>query len=248
MIKAILIDDEPSSRELLTNMLTNFIKDVEVIGEAVDVPSGIELIKTKEPELVFLDIEMPGGNGFSILNAFQEFPFKVIFVTSYNQYAIEAIRYAALDFILKPIDLEELETAVKRYQSLQINQNLNLNFLTNTQLNPPSVYDRIVVPGTKENSVLHFKDIVSIQAQGAYVFFYLENNEKRMSTYPLSHYEELLPDKQFFRIHKSYIINGAKVVHIDTGRGGKVHLRDGSSLDIAMRRKTAFVRWCNSPQ
>ena len=248
MIKAVIIDDELSSRELLTNMLTNFIKDVEVIGEAVDVSSGIELIKIKKPELVFLDIEMPGGNGFSILNAFREFPFKVIFVTSYNQYAIEAIRYAALDFILKPIDLKELESALKRYQSFQMNQNLNLNFLADTQSNPSSDYDKIVVPGAKENTVLYFKDIVSIQAQGAYVFFYLENNEKRMSTYPLSHYEELLPATQFFRIHKSYIINGSKVVHIDTGRGGKAHLRDGSSLDIAMRRKTAFLRWCNPSQ
>ncbi len=241
MIKAVIIDDEQHSRNLINNMLSNFIDGVELIGEAKDVPSGIQLIKEKTPDLVFLDIEMPGGDGFSILNAFEELNFKVIFITGYDQYAIKAIKYAALDYLLKPIGLNELELAIKKYKQLGVDQKSSINFLHSKYQDRSKLLDEIILPGHADYAVISINQILRIESRRNHVVFYLENSIARVSTQPLSLYEDILPPNLFFRIHKSYIVNCAKVRNVETGRGGKVFLVDGTSLSIATRRKKAFI-------
>lgn len=243
MIKAIIIDDEPNSRELLSNMLEHYIKNIQVIGEAIDVNSGIELIQKNRPDVVFLDIEMPGGDGFSILDAVSPIDFKVIFITGYEQYAIKAIKYAALDYLLKPVDLQELEVAIQRIST--INESDQLNFFKETFQNKKQDFERLILPGHKKHTVVDFKQIIKIEASGNYVIFHLENKEQRIATHSLSYYESLLPSNLFFRIHKSYIINCQKVKSYEDGRAGKVFLSDGSKLDVAARRKANFKKLLN---
>ncbi|MEM9916643.1 MAG: LytTR family DNA-binding domain-containing protein [Bacteroidota bacterium] len=244
MIKTVIIDDEPNSRELLANMLELQRQKIELLGTANDVPSGIELIRTTRPELVFLDIEMPGGDGFEVLNAFKEIFFKVIIVTGYDQYAIKAIKYAAMDYLLKPIDLEELDLAIVKFEASKgKNETNNVHFLkSNYTRGAKEEMSQIVLPGHKKYAVVQLDEIIKIEAQGNYAIFYLENQETHIVTHSLSYYEELLPSNLFFRIHKSYIINCMKVESYEPGRAGQVFLIDGTALSIAARRKVAFKK------
>ncbi len=240
MIKALIIDDERHSRNLLTKMLTDFCEGVEVVGEAHDVPSGIALLKAQQADVILLDIEMPGGDGFDILNAVDYSHFNVIFITGYDQYAIKAIKYAAMDYLLKPVDLEELQAAITKVKNYQSDTSGKLRFLHTNYKSRNEELRQIVLPGRDSYSVIELDKVIRIEAQGSYVMFHLENNKSHLVVNSLTHYEELLPQENFFRIHKSHLINIHKVERVDLGRRGKVRLNDGSELDIAARRKSTF--------
>ncbi len=246
MVKAVIIDDEINSRELLFNMLTNYCERVEIVGMAKDVRSGIEIIKQKKPQLVFLDIEMPGGNGFDILNALENINFKVVFVTGYDQYAIKAIKYAALDYILKPVDLHELKSAVEKAKSELLGQDDKIKFLQSAYNNPAKINNQIVISSYNNHSIINLNDILYFKAMDGYSVVFAENESKHIATYSLAYFEELLPSNQFFRIHKSYLINCKKVIGFDAGRGGNVSIQNTISLPIATRRKSLFVSFMNS--
>ena len=243
MIKAIIIEDEINSRELLQQMLTAYCKNVHLAGSAVDVPSGIELIKQVQPELVFLDVEIPGGTGFDILNAFENANFKVIFVTGYEHYAIKAIKYAAIDYILKPINLDELVEAVAKITIAPLSYQKNLAFLKDQIDKSPDELNQFILSGSKGHRVIKIENIIFVEAERTYVTFHMNDDQKYVAANPLNFYEDLLPDASFFRIHKSYIINCKKVVKLENGRGGPVHLNGGAVLPVAFRRKPAFVRF-----
>ncbi len=245
MIKAIVIDDEINSRELLHNMLTNHCENVEVLGMAKDVSSGIEIILQKNPQLVFLDIEMPGGNGFDILNALEDINFKVVFVTGYDQYAIKAIKYAALDYILKPVDLDELKSAVEKANSEILNQENKIRFLQENYNDSSRKLDQIIISTHNNHNIINLDDIVYLEAMDGYSIVFVEPDIKHISSHPLSYYEELLPINQFFRIHKSHLINCNKVTGFDAGRGGNVSLTNKVNLPIATRRKSLFTTFIN---
>jgi two-component system LytT family response regulator len=238
MIKAIIIEDEPNSRELLSNMLRNYCDNVEVLGEANDVASGISLIASKRPELVFMDIEMPGGTGFDILNKTTNIPYSVIFITGYDQYAIKAIKHAALDYLLKPIDLKAAQQ--------EPTASMQVRFLNNVFPKKEVPIEQIVLPGRNHYDILELDQIIYLEAQGNYVLFHMENNSPKLSSRSLSHYEQLLPPDLFFRIHKSYIVSLKKVIRYEKGRTGTLSMLDGNILDIAARRKSTFVQLMNN--
>lgn len=242
MIRAVIIEDEPNSRELLKNMVSNYCEHVEIVGEADDVPSGVAVINELKPSLVFLDIEMPGGDGFDVINQISNLDFAVIFVTGYNQYAIKAIKYAALDYLLKPIGLGELRAAIQKVQTMGPTPRRNIQFLQDNIDEKEEDISQIVIPGKQEHSVIEIDDILYLEAQGNYVRFHLDDGLNRLVSYPLNFYEQLLPKSIFFRIHKSHIINLAQVERYEGGRTGKVHLKNGHGLDIAARRKSAFIQ------
>jgi len=242
MIKAIIIDDERHSRNLLRKMLVDFCEGVIVIGEASDVRSGIELLQKEQADVIFLDIEMPDGDGFDILNAFDYLNLNVIFVTGYDQYAIKAIKYAALDYLLKPVDLEELQLAIHKFGEGRKEESKQLRFLHTYYKNRNEQLRQIVLPGRDSHIVVELENIIRIEAEGSYVMIYLENNKSHLVVNSLSYYEELLPSDHFFRIHKSHLINIYKVERYSPGRSGKVFLKDGSVLNIAIRRKPAFIQ------
>jgi len=243
MITAVIIEDEPNSAKLLSKMIKLYCPELTLIGRANDVATGIEIIKTKEPDLVFLDIEMPGGDGFSVLNAFEQIAFKVIFVTSHDQYAIKAIKYAALDYLMKPVNLDDLQIAVNRATQQVHMQTDNIRFLQQQLIKKKANIPKMVISSQAGHKIINIVDIVALEAEGNYTFFTLADGHKHLASYPLSHYEEVLPANIFFRIHKSYIVNCHKVIDIDPGRTGEVKLVQNISFGIAARRKRAFLEF-----
>ena len=242
MIKAIILEDEYNSRILLNQLLVEFCTDIEVVGTAENVRTGIELIQTQKPDLVFLDIEMPGGDGFDILKAFTPIPFKVIFVTGYDHFAIKAIKYAALDYLLKPVNIEELQAAVKKAHFSKSIDKTNLDSLEWNIKNNDHSEDQLVISSDQKHILFPLKEVLYLEALGGYVNFVLEGNRKHLSTQPLSYYEDLLPVNLFFRTHKSFIVNCQKVMSVSTGRGGIINLKEGHKIPIAFRRKTSFIQ------
>ena len=239
-----IIDDEPNSRELLKNMLNKYCPEVEVVGEGVDVKTGISVLQLEQPDIVFLDIEMPGGTGFNILNALDNQSFNLIFVTGYDKYAIKAIKYAALDYILKPVGLKELKMAVLKAQQNDLTLPHQIRYLE-SHLSQSKKFDTLILPDKQNHQVLNFDDIYHLDAEGNYSVFHLSDGKELISSYALSYYEKILTPPQFFRIHKSHIINMDKISKFAGGRTGSVLLQNGKKLDIAARRKAAFLQIMN---
>jgi len=186
---------------------------------------------------------MPGGTGFDILNAFDHPDFRVIFVTGYDHYAIKAIKYSALDYILKPIDLQELRLAVEKAKSNILNYQENIVFFKKQITQSSNEEPQLLISDSRVHKIIKIKEIIFVEAEGSYITFHLEGDQKCMTTNPLRSYEDLLPEHFFFRIHKSYIVNCQKVAQLDAGRGGHVHLKNGKTLPVAFRRKPAFSRF-----
>jgi len=242
MLKALIIEDEVRSRELLSQLVSNFCQGIQILGTADDVISGIQLIKEIKPDLVFLDIEMPGGDGFEVLKAFNPIPFKVIFVTGYEQYAIRAIRYAALDYLLKPVNIQELKAAVEKAKVQSDIQQTNLQSLEWNLQAVGRESARLAISNDKEHVLVDLDKILFIEAKGSYVYFMMERTIRQLASHSLSYYEDLLPANQFFRTHHSYIVNCQKVVSVSSGRGGEILLQGGATIPVAFRRKASFIK------
>jgi two-component system LytT family response regulator len=232
-MKCIIIEDETKSREALQIMLREYFPEVKVLGAADSANEGIRLIEAYSPDVVFLDIEMKGGSGFKVVDAFPKPSFKVIFTTAYSEYAIKAIKKSALDYLLKPINIEELEEAI---------QKCNLQINTGNKLNPSEKLRQIALPVKNGYIVVLIKDIVYCSAQRNYSYFFLANGEKMLVSKSLKEFEDLLHFSGFFRIHNSYLINLKYVKRYVNGKKSKVILANNISLEIAVRRKEAFLQ------
>lgn len=237
-MKALVIDDELNGRELLVQMLQQYCTNVKVVGTAADVASGVRQIDRHRPDIVFLDIELPGGDGFSILDRVEHQLFTTIFVTGYEQFAIKAIKYAAFDYLLKPINLEELQQAVERAGQLQNSATKSAD----KHAAEKHMITHVILPDRKQKTLLPITEICYLKAEGSYVVFYTEKGEEKLSSHSLQYYEKRLPDPPFFRIHKSYLINVQQVKAYDSGRTGYAELRNGMRVPIAARRKATFIR------
>lgn len=241
MIKVVVVDDERQSLNLLYNMLTNNSEYVTVVGAAKDVSSGIEFLKKEQAALVLLDIEMSDSTGLDDLKIPDNYGSSVIFVTGFDQYAVKAIKYAAMACLLKPVGLEELRIALQKLKE----DNLHVNGQSNGQpiyfeKNNGQQLKNIVLPSCDAHVVVELHNIVRIEAKGSYVRIYLQNQKSHIVATSLSYYEGILPADNFFRIHKSHLININEVKQFTTGRSSKVVLKDGTELNIAARRKAAF--------
>lgn len=240
-IQCLVIDDDPFIRDLLIDKLNQYFPEIKILGTAKNGLEGIELIERLQPDLIFLDVEMTDMTGFELLSKLDKIDFKVIFITSYKHYAIKAIRFNALDYLLKPFDLEELKNAVKRFKSFN-NQNNISTALKN--LRSKNVSDQTLILNTQQGELhLTLKDIVYIEGDRNYSFVHLTKNRKELVSKTLSHLEELLDDKGFFRCHKSYLINR---LHIVSSRQNlSVVLSNGQNLSISRRKKESFKNWFN---
>ncbi len=209
MIKAIVIDDECNARTALKKLVEKYCDSVSIIAEASSVTAGVELIKNLNPDLVFLDVEMPEHNGFSLFEKIAPITFEVIFTTAYDQYALKAIKYSALDYLLKPINIVDLQTAIAKVTSvkkLALNQN-RFEVLVGNVNNNMHQLNKIAIPSIDSYVMVKITDILYCEADGNYAYIYLLNQEKILVSKTLKWIEELLPESTFFRIHKSYIIN-----------------------------------------
>lgn len=240
-IQCLIIDDDPFIRDLLIDKLNQYFPEINILKTANNGQEGLVLIKRLQPDLVFLDVEMTDMTGFELLSKLETIDFKVIFITSYKHYAIKAIRFNALDYLLKPFDLEELKNAVKRFKTYR-NQNNVPMALKNLRSKNSS--DQTLILNTQQGELhLALNDIILIEGDRNYSYVHLTQNKKELVSKTLSHLEELLEDKGFFRCHKSYLINKS---HLASNRHSlSVVLSNGQNIPISRRKKEAFKNWLN---
>ncbi len=247
-MRTIIIDDIKKNREVLLEMLSDFCPQVEVIGEAEDVEVGVQLIEELQPDLVLLDVEMPSGTGFDLLEQLKEISFEVVFVTAYDRYALKAIKFCALDYILKPIDIKELIQAVHRAEKKLAEKKSKNNFthLIHNIKNKNTHHHRIALPTQEGFIFIEVHDIIRCEAEGSYTQVFLKNKNTIFATRKIKGFEELLNDYNFFRVHRSHLINMNYIEKYHKGEGGYVVLTDGTSIDVSRRKKDEFLERLNS--
>jgi two-component system LytT family response regulator len=244
MIRAVLIDDETDSIRVLRKLLETYCPQVEVVGTAEGVETGLAVIQATHPDVLFLDIEMTQGNAFDLLNQLRPVAFQVIFVTAFDNYAIRAFKYSAVDYLLKPVDIDELVSAVGRVA--ERSQQRNIIDQMQVFLDNMGTYSlsqqKMAVPTVDGLIFINLREVVRLEAKSSYTQIKLENGEVVMATRTIKDYEDILPETLFCRIHNSHIINLQKIEKYHKGRGGYVILEDGSEIEVASRRRQEFLR------
>jgi two-component system, LytTR family, response regulator len=243
MIKAVIIDDERNSRQVLHDMLNKYCIDVTVLGDASGCKEGIELIKEVKPELVFLDIQMPDGSGFNLLEEFEKPSFDVVFVTAFDQYAIKAIKYSALDYLLKPINPQDLIKALDRYREKTHSGDINkrLEVLMQNMGTGTTKPKKIILSTQEGYHVISPDDIVRCQSDSYYTNFYFHDGKRIIVSKTLKEYEELLTDFGFVRSHKSHLVNIKYIKSYMRADGGFIQLTDGTEIPVSRRKRDYIV-------
>jgi two-component system, LytTR family, response regulator len=244
MIKAILIDDEMHCIKTLSILIGDFCPEIEIMDRCLSAKQGIEAIETMKPDLVFLDIEMPVYNAFDLLEHFKEIPFSVVFTTSYDQYAIKAIKFSALDYLLKPIDPKELIAAVHKVQ-LQKTPPFDEQFqmLLHHVQNKHEGFKKIAVPTFEGFELIPLADLVRCEASNNYSHMYLKCNIKITACRTLKEIEEQLYDFDYFiRVHHSHIVNLNEVTKYVRGVGGYLIMSDGSIVNVSRGKKEILLK------
>jgi two-component system, LytTR family, response regulator len=244
MIKAILIDDEVHCLETLSILLKEYCPQVSIAERCRSAAKGLEAIDKLKPELVFLDIEMPSMNGFEMLEQFHEIPFAVIFTTSYDQYAIKAIRFSALDYLLKPIDPKELIAAVQKIQNQRALPSAEqFEMLLKQVHHKDTGFQKIAIPTLEGFELIPAEQIAYCKAEDNYTHLYLKNKNKVTACRSLKEMEEQLQDFSFFiRVHHSYVVNLNEVTKYIRGEGGYLILNDGTTVNVSRSRKEMLLK------
>jgi len=243
MIKAIIIDDEPYACQVLATLLERHCPQVEVIAVCTHAKEGITLIKELQPQLVFLDIEMPHLNGFDVLEQLAPVAFDFIFTTSYDQYAIKAIRFSALDYLLKPVDMQELKEAVQKVTNRQApSLPQQLDILLAKLHQPKSVVNRIALPTMEGLEMIPVDSILYCTSSSNYTILSLKGQQKLTISKTLKEIEEMLEDYPFVRIHHSNLVNLDEVKKYIRGEGGSVLMSDGAVVDVSRSRKEMLLK------
>lgn len=243
MLRAVLIDDEERSLNSLYNKIVQHCPEVTVIAACNTPQKGIDAIEQWKPNLVFLDIEMPVMNGFNLLQMLTYKNFQLIFVTAYDHYAIQAIRYSALDYLVKPVEVEELKTAVARAAVEAAHTSGEQFNLLLEHLLPESIMSKkIAIPTSESVQFIKINDIIYLEASINYTKIFVSGDIKYLASKTLKDFEEMLPSVVFIRIHNSYIINKNHVDKYVRGDGGQVLLSNGVMLDVSKRKKTEFLK------
>lgn len=247
MIKALIIEDEQKSREMLAMLVEKNCPQLEIAGLAKNVKDGIELINSTKPDLVFLDISMPDGTGFDLLEAVQGKKFELIFTTATDKHALKAIKYSACDYLLKPIDIDELKVAVEKVlQKKNSTPSMdNLQFLIQQLKKADDNYQKITLPTGNAYEIINIKDIIRCEADASYTHFHLVGGKKLMVSASLKHYEDLLPENEFIRVHHQHLINMNHVTRYLKQDGGYAVMSDGTQIEISRRKKDAFMERLN---
>jgi two-component system, LytTR family, response regulator len=243
MMKAVIIEDEPKNVRVLRNLLEENCPNIQVMGDAGDGNTAFELIKEAKPEIVFLDIEIPHGNAFDLLDRFHVIDFEVIFVTAFDDYALRALKYSALDYLLKPVNVDELIGSVKRAEKMLQMKNIQERIgtlLANMSATGTSL-KKIAVASMEGMFFIDVNDIIRCEAKGSYTELHLASSEMLTASKNIQEYEKLLPEQSFCRVHNSHIINLNRIKKYHKGRGGYVVMQDGTSVEVASRRRDEFL-------
>jgi two-component system LytT family response regulator len=246
MIKTVIIEDEQKSLEVLAALIRRNCPDLEIVATASNVAQGVDIIRQFQPALVFLDVSMPDGSGFDLLERVDQ-KFELIFATASDQYAIKAIKFSACDYLLKPIDAEELVAAVDKVKQKQnqLPSMDNLRFLVDQLKRSDDNFQKITLPTGNAYEIVNIRDIIRCEADGSYTVFYLTDKRKLLISAGLKHYEELLPERDFIRVHHHHLINMNHVLRFLKEDGGYAIMSDGSKIEISRRKKEAFMERLN---
>lgn len=242
-VKSIIVEDESYNRENLRQILNQYCPEIQLIACCSSAAEARQVILSENPELVFLDIEMPGGNGFSLLESLPKVNFEVIFVTAYDQYGIKAIKFSALDYLLKPIDIPELimavNKAIRKIRVKQENQQM-YHLLQNSKL--PDENKMLALSLSDKIEFVEIGSIIRCEAENNYTLFYFKNGQKLIVSKTLKEFDELLSPYHFLRVHQSHLINLNEVKSFIKSDGGYILMKDGSTVSISRQRREMVLK------
>lgn len=241
MIKAVIIDDIPQAIDLLRSDLKNYCPEVEVIGDAPSVVSGTKLLKQLTPDVVFLDIELQDGTGFDILEIIGEIDFKVIFTTASDEHAIRAFRFSAIDYLLKPINPEDLQQAVAKVKEQQPDTKERIDLLLDTvkERNAPR---KLALHTLDKIQVADIQDIIRCESSGNYTTFYFTDGQQLLVTKTLKEFEKMLDAQGFIRVHQSHLVNVNQIKEYIKTEGGYLVMKNGDNVSVSVRKKPAVIK------
>ncbi len=240
--KAIIIDDEEHCRNALKKQLSWSIPDLEIIGMASNISDGKKLLETHNPDILFLDIEMPGGSGFDLIASMQNISFHVIFTTAYDEYAIDAIKLNAVDYLLKPIDGEELVTAYNKIIAKQkAETGTQLESLINHLRKQNKNINKIALPTQEGLEFICTDSIIRCESEGSYSYIYMKNDKKLFLSKTLKSLESIISDESFIRVHHSHLVNINCIKKYLKGAGGQLVMEDGSIIPVSKSKKNSFL-------
>ncbi len=243
-LKAIIVDDEENGRRVLHNLITEFCPEVELVGQAENIQKGMELIKQVTPDVVFLDIQMPFGTGFDMLEQLGTVDFEVIFTTAHSDYGLRAIQFAALHYLLKPIDIDQLKEAVARAVNKRLRPTASVDqmrYLMQMLKQGDQPPEKIALPSQEGLIFVRIDNIIRCEADGAYTHVHVKDAHAITVSKNLKSIEALLKGQAFYRVHHGHLINLGYVKKYLRGRGGQIEMEDGSMVDVSVRRKEGFL-------
>jgi two-component system LytT family response regulator len=242
MLRAVIIDDEADAVKFIEGIITEYCPNLEIAGTAHSAREGVSVITQTNPDLVFLDVQMPHGSGFDLLSSFPVKSFDVIFITAYNHYAIQAIKFSAIDYILKPVNISELIEAVNKVEQKRASKEYsNLNYTSLLENLKAPVPSKLAIPTNDGIEYLNTSEIIRIEADRSYSWFFLTDNRKHLVSRNLKEYQELLQDMNFFRPHNSHLINMIFVKKFIRHEGGYIEMTDGSNVPISRGKRDLFL-------
>ena len=240
-LNAIIIDDEKNSQEAIKNLVEQYCSDIRIIAVADSLLTGIAAINKYKPNLILLDIEMPQESGLKIFNYFPEPSFDIIFITAYNKYAVQAFRLSAIDYLLKPLDIEELKEAIHKAKKKRANINTKQRYEA-LKSNLNNIQSKLTLPSKEGYIIVNIKDIIRCEAQGNYTVFYTFKGEKIIVSKTLRIYEEMLPMDSFFRANRSNIINLNFIKSYNKLKAIGVMMKDGFLIQLAETKREEFLK------
>lgn len=242
-MRAIIIDDESKQRELVRTMVDMYCPDIEIVAQANGVKAAQAAISEHNPDLLFLDVEMGDGTGFDLLKRVQKRNFQVIFITAHNVFALEAIKFSALDYLLKPLSPDDLLHAVQKAVAMKDKKNMQtqLSFLLSRIQGEPEKKGKIILKDADNIHIVEVERIIRLEAQNNYTEFFFAGGKKMLVSRPLKYYEQMLPENIFFRNHRSHLFNLHFLARIDKRLGGFIVLKDNTELPLSMRKKDRLL-------
>lgn len=240
-LTAILVDDMPKALDVLKSDLRDLVPDIEIIGTAQSVVAAAKLLRKQTPDLLFLDIMLGDGTGFDLLEIFPYLSSKIIFTTAYEEHAIKAFRFAAVDYLLKPINPEELKEAVEKAKNQISNSNENISVLKYTFKNPDSLPKKISLNTQEKIIIVEIANIVRCEADGNNTMFYLNTGKKIFVTKTLKQFENMLSEHNFYRTHQSHLINVDYIKEYMRNDGGYLIMKNGDQIPISVRKRSNFL-------
>jgi two-component system LytT family response regulator len=239
IIKTVLVDDDRTSILTLKTLLAGHFPAVKITGEARGVKEAIELIDDVKPDLVFLDINMPDGQGFEVIEGVTYREFRVIFITAYDIYAVRAFEFSALHYLVKPITLDMLKSAISRFKDTKAEDMTNRLSILRDSLK--SKNEKIIIPSTEGLNIVKLGEILRLEASDVYTMFYMTNGQRFVASKPLNNYEKILEDLPFSRVHSKHLINLMYVKRYVKGKGGSVIMEDNTEVEVSVRKKADFL-------